>query len=153
MNFVYDMDGTLIDTKEAVFRAYESANFNMTEELWNKPWQEIGISKEQHDEKCKIYPHFLKKYSKPLALYYLYQKIPGYILTGASLDACREIVKLYNIPHYMIKCNLTKEEKIQILQGLGYENCYYYDDDVSIENDIITRTRYTFINANEVNYG
>ena len=37
--FVWDLDGTLLDSRDAVRRAYLEAGVVMPDDAWGKPWQ------------------------------------------------------------------------------------------------------------------
>ena len=61
MTYLFDLDGTLVNTRLAVKEAYRQVGIEMPDDAWGKPWTEWLNNKFAHDAKAKIYPDVLKE--------------------------------------------------------------------------------------------
>lgn len=89
--FVFDLDGTLLDSRDAVRRAYLEVGVTMPDDAWGTPWQSwCGI--EEHSAKVRVYQRMLDA---------------GEVPTLPSIDVVREL--------------LAAKERVAILTGASHE--------------------------------
>lgn len=135
MQVVFDIDGVLMDTKQAVFEAYKRAGVLMPPEAWGKPWNEWlprrvnpFRAEEIHKAKNDIYPTLLSEYSKPLsgsvlAREYIDQNVEVKFITGSSLVAAEVVLKTLDLPiDRLVGYQLSTEQKARELRLLQDEN-------------------------------
>jgi len=133
---VYDLDGTLIDTHEAVRQAYLVAGVEMPDDAWGKTWQEWLPDFQKHNLKNLAYPEMLRKYAKPLPLYYDAIKSRDAVLTGASREAVYAIKKIF--PGLRIAMmRATRKRKLAWLRrqrvSISKPGIYVDDDEITRE--------------------
>lgn len=138
--FVFDLDGTLVDTREAVRQAYLAVGVVYPTGAWGIPWQEwtqlSGNDAERiHTAKNAAYPAALKKYAKrlPLLPYALYLDAP--ILTGASRGAVRTLEEWLGVKLNVVLTSATTSDKINWLNDHMSSNALthvYVDDDMKV---------------------
>lgn len=168
MKYVFDLDGTLVDTRRAVFEAYKMAGAIMPDDAWGKPAREwlpqlVGEKRAEavHHLKVVAYPAMLVQYVKPLPLlgYALHTESP--IITGASANSVM-IVNSYVhqfLTHSRNKSlaiagfSLSALEKAEWLQRedrFYTENHAYVDDDPAVRQIVKERTTWMVLSPEEV---
>lgn len=100
MIYVFDLDGTLIDSEATVRAAYEMAGTQMPDDAWGKPWQSwCGIY--YHSRKCEFYNQMLHEIPTLPPMDLLKEMTAAGenvgILTGASHEALAGIMHLHGI--------------------------------------------------------
>lgn len=126
MEWVFDLDGTLIDSQEAVRRAYEAAGVRMPPEAWGKPWREWLGDEAAHRRKEALYPEFLRQYARPKALYRTAQRLRAPVLTGASGAAAKAVQEAFG-PLSVALAGATAEAKGRWLAARAAGG-FYVDD-------------------------
>ena len=137
MNYVFDLDGTLFDTKQAVFEAYKAAGVIMPDDAWGKPWHQWLDDETIRQKKQKIYPEYVEKHAKALPLWDMFRemqdaKMNPIILTGAGSAAVWALMNRYPdllIP--TIRYELTIEDKISHM-GMFDEGIYFDDSSEAV---------------------
>lgn len=98
---VFDLDGCLIDSRQAVREAYRRAGVEMPPGAWGRPWRDWLIhaceddedeARRVHNIKNEIYPEMIRRHARqlPLATYMAALAERGlscWVITGASHDA------------------------------------------------------------------
>lgn len=141
--YVFDLDGTLFDTKELVKEAYLRAGVRMPEDAWGLPvasWlpQMVGRNwKFFHSEKTAHYIKLLHSYppvrsSAASAMIELVMSgVECFIVTGASPEAAKALLSGFQPYHYRLigtQCDL--EQKTMRVKNLGQGvQTVYVDDD------------------------
>lgn len=128
MNIGCDLDGTLIDTRLAVKKAYEHVGVKHWKS--DAPWHAFA-TEEQHSQKGYIYPMFLKQYAHVLPLAEVAIQSQWEILTGASVDALLSIREVFPLFRHLdtrwVHCNLvTSQDKVRVIKQHGIS--LYIDD-------------------------
>lgn len=131
MNFIFDLDGTLLDTKTAVILAYDAAGYSMDEDRFGKTADQLQIPPAFRARKAELYPGFIPKYVKPLGMFRMFQYLPHpMIITGASKSAV-DALKVY-YPELSraaeIDYNMSLQDKIGFLMRTFGETLYFDDD-------------------------
>jgi hypothetical protein len=132
----FDLDGTLVDTYDAVLAAYRSVGVEPPPGWWGKPWKQWLDSEAAHSAKNEVYPAHLHmaRPLPPLSLLKLHGRAGDkvWILTGASLQATLAVGKKFLPaigPAY--RTDLSAEDKRRLLGLLIKEDeVIYYDDDL-----------------------
>lgn len=91
--WVFDLDGTLVDTRKAVEEAYHLAGVHMPPEMWGRPWQQWLNNARVHSLKNKLYHQTLRQYGVKLPLLEVALQLDAPVLTGASSAAVRTIMQ------------------------------------------------------------
>jgi len=126
--YVFDLDGTLIDSGRAVLAAYRAAGLEPPPDFWGKPFNAWSDDWRAHDKKNKLYPEMLKKFGKRLPCADLMEITGGHILTGASRDATLYALQFLNLHVEGIHTDCDDAEKLRQL-GQQEEPGIYFDDD------------------------
>lgn len=134
-NIVFDLDGTLVDSKDALIAAYEFAGVKNPEPLLATAWPK-WCTLEQHSIKNDVYPSMLKRYGKLLPLAKFASKGNWPVITFASrrgVDAVREVFDLeLNVFRY--GCGVsTKAECLKQLHHRGVPRMYVDDNAVQLK--------------------
>lgn len=140
MFLVFDLDGTIIDTKQAVYAAYASVGVQMPEDAWGKPWYEWLDDSDAHRRKAEVYHEFIPGYSRPLPLLdiALEEQVP--IITGASSNAVASIKQHYGDLN-VVRSGCSLEDKGAMLDNLQFEVVFQYGHHKCIYVDDCERTR------------
>lgn len=162
MKYVFDLDGTLIDSYDAVHHAYFKAGVVMPIDAFGKPWREWlpgvcesrGLNAEEvHRIKNECYPEFIHKVKRtPLFETLLHKQMdPIVILTGASgraVDAAFHARIL--TPACVVRGRaMSREDKAQWLSvRLGGLQGAYVDDD-PIARNIVAGTGWRVLSPDE----
>jgi hypothetical protein len=127
MNFVFDLDETLVATKKANYEAYLSIGVVPPEDFWKTPWESY-CSKAVHDKKQSAFKRELMLHGDWLPCYELLKYYGGQIITNAS-DRSVEIVTEVFPPlrRYKITNNLSHDKKIDWLQNAKPIGVYWDD--------------------------
>ena len=147
---VFDLDGCLVDTREAVEWAYSFCGVQMPNGAWGKPWHEwlpelvggLEEAEDVHDLKTKVYLEMLRGAPAtelpPLELLRKGLRDGIFevgVLTGASAAAADFILGHANIApeHIMLGTGLDVKQKTAVLGSLRdqYDDVVYIDDDWS----------------------
>lgn len=143
--WVFDLDGTLVDTRLAVLDAYGRAGVNMPEDAWGLPWQDWLITPEgrpdfaKHALKNAAYPDCVARLARRLDLleFAVSNRCP--ILTGASRPAVETIEACFGVTLNVRGYSMTVTDKVFWLRGVtavgkktledeGPTNVYVDDD-------------------------
>jgi hypothetical protein len=141
--YVFDLDGTLFETKELVIESYRRAGILMPEDAWGKSvheWlpQRVGRQwKTIHEWKNTHYIKLLRmnppaRSSAASAMIDLaLSGVECYILTGASTEAAKELLSGFQPYHYsLVGTHCDLEAKTTRVKNLGQPgNTVYVDDD------------------------
>lgn len=129
MLYVYDLDGTLIDSKIAVEESYKAAGVSPPPDFWGKPFSAWSGDWRAHEMKNELYPEMLKKYGARKFCADLMATTEGYILTGASYDAALYAIQFLGLSDATLgiydECDDAR--KLRKLEELG-EGIYFDDD-------------------------
>lgn len=149
--YVFDLDGTLVDSRDAVQAAYEEVGVQMPEHAWGLPWRmwlpelcggSVPRAMEVHLLKNQVYlQHPERLRELPLAA--LARVIQGRlglhiaVHTGASLIAAEFVLATLNIATQSqqpygaaLRAQLNLNEKIGALSAISvtHERGIYFDD-------------------------
>lgn len=142
---VFDMDGTLYDTREANRIAYETAGLpEYKDEYFNQTAAAWGCPPEIHEAKTRIfhqYSHLINP-AWAMPMFEVADRCKrAIVLTGASSGSFRTVEKIHGRPFDTpFGITLNEEAKRRALRNLvrcGW-NVVYYDDNVEM-GDRITR--------------
>lgn len=128
---VFDLDGTLVQTRKANLMAYQEVGVVPPDNFHQIPWNRWA-SKEQHDNKNVILKRTMKEYARRMPLLDVaLQTIGAVVLTNASdpaLDLLLEMFpELYNLTIYNRLSGAAKAQHILSLYG-NDEKGVFYDD-------------------------
>lgn len=96
--FVFDLDGTLLDTRQAVKEAYRAAGVEMPDECWGLPWREwltMPNAAEIHKRKNVYYYKTVSIYAKRMPLFSIALQGQYPVITGASWVAVEHVLLMF----------------------------------------------------------
>lgn len=139
-NIAYDLDGTLILTRQANLRAYRVVGADPPEDFHTRPWQ-TWTTKGVHDAKNSIVDKFLREMAVATPLLGIYTQTGGSILTNAS-ETVVEVLRgmfpgLYGARIY----RMTPDEKLDWMRAR--DPGFYFDDNVELIARVNRETRWT----------
>lgn len=142
---IFDLDGTLVDSKEAVKQAYLRAGVTMPEWAWGRPWREWMTDPMAHALKAMYYPAALKEHGRKLPLYDYASKHGSPVITGASYVASQCVMELWG-PLAIYENGLTPTGKVKFLSHNIFPKLvgdkYYVDDDEEVRHLVAKHTRW-----------
>lgn len=134
INYIFDLDGVLIDTKLAVKEAYKRVGVNMPEDAWGKPYEE-WCSHEEHELKKEVYPQFVDFLATELPMLGVAKDLdllPNcnvMILTGASASAVELLQSKFCFQKLRILCwGANTDTKLKCLASLPSGGVYFEDN-------------------------
>lgn len=147
--WVFDLDGTLVDTQKAVRVAYARAGVNMPEGVWGKPWRQwlplVTINAEfAHLTKNLHYPSALTSHAKELPLLRHARRMRAPILTGASESAAFAVsLRFFGIPPLNIVLTeaMLLDKILWLNKQTSASEITYVDDDSTARAVVANNTR------------
>ncbi len=141
MLYAFDLDGTLIDSREAVLESYRAVGVEPPPDFFMRSWHEWLSDSTLHDAKNRVY---IQKLSliKPLPLIRLYFDLgqPS-ILTGASSVAVDMIAKAFGLKRRMIYPELTLVDKIKMMNNIK-EGGIMFEDQLEAAQRMRSETKW-----------
>ena len=146
MLYVFDLDGTLIESEYAVAAAYRHAGITMPPGAWGKP---VGTwcTPAQHAEKQRAYPEMLRRYATEGRALPLWHSVPAAhrcVVTGASMSSAIASMEFLGLdPHELAVFgadHLAKAEFIRT-QMTGDLLVLYVDTDYAVAKKLWEQTR------------
>jgi hypothetical protein len=146
---VFDVDGTLVDTREATLAAYEAASPGLFKpEYWGKPSQEWGCPADVHERKVAAFARLSAMikpaWAMPMFRHAQYVGHHCIFLTGASEDTMDiHRTRFRKLAAHDCHCSLSTADKRRYLEDLvrADPTCaiHYYDDaDWSVTDAIVS---------------
>jgi hypothetical protein len=123
---VFDCDGVIVDSRDAVFKAYVEAGVTPPDDFWGKPVTEWMPNTPEgvkaHRVKNEIYVSMIRDGEVPLltgghALRWLQGRIPTIIMTSASKAAVNAIVDHYSLRPTRIHYGMTGHDRWAMAQA------------------------------------
>ena len=143
MTYVFDLDGTLVDTRLAVEKAYAYAGVVMPEFAWGRPWYEWLDDAQVHAVKTRVYPQFVKQFATPMPLFEHALRLNALVITGASVSAVLAIQQAFAPTLRVALTGASLAEKIEFLNFMpGPLTGIYVDDNAQARCDIARETRW-----------
>lgn len=174
MLYAFDLDGTLVDTKDAVLRAYRAVGVEPPEDFFGRTWREWLTDEDKHEAKNLIYVKNVGRWTKRLGLMdvmhdlrkekaFQHRSEPQnmvYVLTGASHDAAKAVLNHHlsypQLNHEQLHTGLRMEGKAAVLndlqkkqtsEHLSHSYGIYFDDDEETCNYIRENTKWTVLHV------
>lgn len=147
--YVFDLDGTLIDTQKAVREAYRIIGVEMPADAWGRPWKEWLNDPFAHQCKNDVYPKMVAMHARALPLFDHATRLNAPILTGASPGAVHTIKSwFWGLNIALVGASL--EDKARWLNAHERRPlCYYVDDLESARRYVKTHTRWIVLAPDE----
>jgi phosphoglycolate phosphatase-like HAD superfamily hydrolase len=139
--YVFDLDATLVDSKDAVMRAYRLAGATSPEDGWNLPWTMwCGVA--EHSRKCEIYSKMIEEgFIAALPPMQLFRELQAAgedvgIFTSASYEALAGFIKHFDLgPLRWLAWSATPAHKTvameYVIKNLGGDVVYIDDEPVA----------------------
>lgn len=142
ISYVFDLDGTLVETRLAVFTAYMRAGVVMPQDAWGRSASEWLTDPEVHRRKVAAYPEKLRLHGQILPLLKYAQDLEAPIITGASAESVSALEKTFSIKLNVQLFGASTEDKIHWLKTYnpGTARRIYVDDNLRACIEIRGRT-------------
>jgi len=133
MRYVWDLDNTLVHTREAALQAYRLTGTVPPEDFHTRPWQ-TWCSEEDRARKEIAYPDMLQRFARPTPLFDLWRVKGGPIITNTAAASVDVLCKIFPELHdATIVAGMTPDKKIALLlrlsgDGSGGLTGVYVDD-------------------------
>lgn len=145
VRFAWDLDGTLIMTRDANWYAYLHLGVTPPADFHIRPWQE-WCTQSIHDQKGDIIGSYLRRYARPTPMLQIFRQTGGVILTNASRPVIRHLTGMFDeLRNAEIHSGLRPEQKIEWLRN--NEPGVYFDDSESTVQMVRERTRWSAISV------
>lgn len=159
---LFDVDGTLVDTKDAVVKAYAEAGVEVPPDFWGKTWQAwlpqmVGNARavEVHNAKNDIYMQMLKHVQRTGAadaawLIHTAELSEIGFLTGASEEPSKQILwdLGFGVEEHIYGYSMSVNDKAQMIkmaQRFYPGGVTYVDDSQTAGEDIASITGCRFV--------
>lgn len=131
IDFVFDMDGTIVDSYAAVREAYKRAGLVLPDDAWGKPAHEWGCTSHVHKMKSSLYPMILLRLGRRLHAADLLHMTNGSVLTGSSEAGVNAVKKFLKHGFEVSGFACSAEDKLTILDKKAHKaRVFYVDDDL-----------------------
>lgn len=127
MHLAFDLDGTLVDSYNAVLASYKAAGVVPPAGFWGKPWREWLDDETAHERKNVAFVSQGIHQTRALPLIRLFQNNDSLVLTGASPMAAKFMLSYYGLRPAELFCSLNQVGKIDVLKT--FTPGIYFDDD------------------------
>lgn len=127
---VFDLDGTLVDTRLAVVEAYHMAGVKPADIRWGQPWHTWLKDPAAHEHKNYVYPIALKRLAKALPLLEVACRMRAPVITGASFLAVKAVCERFSVELDVRLMSARLEDKVAWLNAQGPGT--YVDDDAAV---------------------
>jgi len=146
MRHVFDLDETLVSTREANLRAYKHIGVEPPEDFHVRPWQS-WTTKELHDQKGEVLGEFVWDHVQLLPTFRILRATKGTILTNAAGRTLQHIVKVFpEIGLYNKIIERAPFEKILWLQQ-QVEPGVYWDDNADFCEQVRSATEWQAVHV------
>lgn len=152
-DFLFDMDGTIVDTLKALRLCYRKAGITMPPEAIGQPWQ-AWCPEDVHREKERLYPNFVREYVRILPAMRLLRLTQGVVITGASLASVNAVRSVAAIGHFSVLAyNCTLDQKLETImahQRRSAQHIVWVDDNFEFGQRVLRESYNTdFIHVTE----
>jgi hypothetical protein len=150
MLYGFDLDGTLIDSRDAVYQAYLDVGAHPPPDFFTKPWRSWMRNEAAHTAKNLRYIELIKQGAvKALPLSEVYKGLhqcDRVILTGASRVATSEVIMrvLDDWPKILL-CEMTIAMKIDWMND--NERGIIFEDQLAHAHKMKQETQWTICHA------
>lgn len=147
MRLVFDLDGTLVDTREANRRAYLTIGVTPPDDFHQIPWQS-WVAPERHAAKQEIFAQFLPVHGKLLPAYTeVMSRTGGVILTNASERSVAVVLQTFpELVRYDLVHGVPPRAKPGWLAEHGETGIYFDDSSFTLEL-VRNHTRWQTVNV------
>lgn len=121
----WDLDGTLLETREANLMAYRSLGVEPPIDFNIRPWRE-WTDKETHDRKNFVIGPFLRTYCSWLPCVDVWRRYPGPVVTMCSHPVLAHLKFVLPADMTILRAD-DREGKLRILRNLGPSGIYVDD--------------------------
>lgn len=146
---VWDLDGTIVSTREANLMAYRSLGVEPPEDFDLRHWT-TWTDKVTHDAKGQRIAIFIAKYATAGPLYSLYHRYGGHILTMASVPVIEALEPWIRSDSWIIRAE-GRDEKVDYLRQTQLHGIYFDDSEETVER-VNRETRWTAVLAQFASY-
>jgi len=128
---IFDLDNTLIYTRDAAIRAYELAGMPKDKVQWGTPWLK-WCPADVYKAKCDNFEQALRECGYAMPLLDLALRINAMVITATSEKSVEIIKKLFAPKLNVVLMNASINDKVRFLN--------YFPLGIYIDDDETTRT-------------
>lgn len=143
--FIFDLDGVLVDTRDAVCQAYKQAGVDMPDDAWGKPWTDWGPDYCKQNDLDPDIVHRLKNHWYSREAQNLVRGLPPLWVAHELYEDDRDVRILTAASYvaYRATCHLTQpipllgsicpdRAKFEILKTLNATGVYVDDRPIDV---------------------
>jgi len=145
MLYVFDLDGTLIESERAVRAGYMAAGVTMPPDAWGKP---VGAwcTPAQHTEKQRVYREMLHLHATPGRAVPLWHSLPHAsrcVATGASMSSAIAAMEFLGLdPHELAVFGADHLAKVEFIRAqMSDTPVLYVDTDYTVAKTVQEQAR------------
>lgn len=127
MQFVYDFDGVLVETKAAIRMAWRKAGVEAPKDFWKRPWHTWCQDPEAYKRRDEHYLQCLGMV-KLLPMIEVARATGGIILTNGSERRVLATLEHFKINSCIVKCGLDVLQKAEELNKFKEPGIYFEDN-------------------------
>lgn len=127
MQFVYDFDGVLVDTKNAIRRAWKMVGVDPPKDFWKKSWKDWCPDPELYEKRNEAYIEKCLPLVNLLPMMKVAAATGGLILTNGAQSRVLATLAHFNVKDCIVKCELNAIEKAKELNSLKEVGVYFED--------------------------
>lgn len=138
LHHVFDMDGVLVDSKDAVIETYRRAGTDAAASNWGRPWRG-WVSPEVHELKGRLYPEVLMDLGRPGPMLGTFKRLLNagddlvLVATGASWASITAVARFLHtaLPVYIAEADADAKRAalLELQDRPTFAGGFYYDDD------------------------
>lgn len=123
---IYDLDGTLVETKLANREAYIMAGVTPPDNFNTIPWQE-WTTKEIHTLKNINLEKTMPEYARELPLLQIARSTKSIVLSNVSDAALKIVAGIFDLSRLTVANKMTPTDKVLFLKNASYTGVYVDD--------------------------
>jgi len=127
LQFVFDFDGVLVETKAAIKKAWRMAGVNPPKDFWKRPWQSWCHDPEAYEKRDEHYKKCLDMVTL-LPMIEVAKATGGVILTNGSERRVLATIEHFRITGCIVKCGLNAVQKAEELNKFSSPGVYFDDN-------------------------
>ena len=128
MQFVYDFDGLLVETKAAIKQAWRLVGVTPPKDFWKRHWRTWCDDEALYEKRNQVFIAKCLPLIKPLPMLQLAAATGGLILTSGAQYRVVACLSHLGVTNCMVKCGLDVKQKAEELNSFKKPGVYFDDN-------------------------
>lgn len=145
MQYAYDLDGTLVETREAVLAAYRAVGVEPPLDFFGKTWREWLDDPTLHAAKNEEYLKIIRTTDlvRATQIVSLFLITGGFIITGASRKAATAVLDHIGLRPQKFYYELSMKDKAEVLNFHNGDQGIVFEDSEKVASYLKENTSWT----------